>query len=401
MRPFGMTIGIGEARRRMHDAIVAVSRTERIALDTAAGRVLAAAVTSAADVPPFDRALMDGFAVRASDASDATHAAPAQLVWRGVLYTGAAPSTEVAPGTCIEISTGAVIPDGADAVVMVEHTSRAGDSVLVHHPIASGQNIGRRGGDLTTGDVVCDAGMVLTPARVGALAACGVTAVDVRARPLVAIASTGNEVIAPGTTLRPGQIHDINRFTLPPIVAAHGGVARVHDTVRDDLAALHAFFDAAGDADIVVVSGGSSVGERDLLVDVLRARGEVVFHGIAVKPGKPTLLARVGAALVLGLPGNPTSCLSNAYILLIPMLRAMAGLPAWQPQTMPATLSRDVANTSARHTFLSVRIEGHAAVPAFKGSGEITSLSRADGYIEIPADVTRLDAGSQVEVTLF
>ena len=155
------------------------------------------------------------------------------------------------------------------------------------------------------------------------------------------------------------------------------------------------------DADIVVVSGGSSVGERDLLVDVLRARGEIIFHGIAVKPGKPTLLARAGAALVLGLPGNPTSCLSNAYILLIPMLRATAGLPPWQPQTTVATLAREVANTSGRHLFFSIRLDGRTALPAFKGSGEITSLSRADGYIEIPAETTRLDAGSQVTVTLF
>ena len=385
----------------MHEAVVTVSRTERIALDAAAGRVLAATVTSAVDVPPFDRALMDGYAVCAADTTDASDAAPARLARRGVLYTGEAPSLAVTAGTCIAISTGAVIPDGADAVVMVERTSRDGDIVLVHHPAAPRQNIGRRGGDLATGDTVCEAGMVLTPARLGAIAACGITAVDVRARPLVAIASTGNEVVAPGATLRPGQIHDINRYTLPPIVTAHGGIPRVHDTVADDLDALHAFFDAVADADLVVVSGGSSVGERDLLVDVLRARGEVIFHGIAVKPGKPTLLARTGAALVLGLPGNPTSCLSNAYILLIPMLRAMAGLPPWQPDTAMAALSREVLNRSGRHTFFSVRIEGGTAVPAFKGSGEITSLSRADGYIEIPAEVTRLDAGSLVRVTLF
>ena len=231
MRPFGMTIGIREARERMRGAVVPVGRTEQVALDAAAGRVLAAAITAAGDVPPFDRALMDGYAVRAADTSAAAEAAPAVLERLGVLFTGEAPSIAVTPGTCIEISTGAVIPEGADAVVMVEHTAQDADRVLVRRAVVARQNVGQRGGDLAAGEAVCEAGMVLTPARLGAIAACGLTTVTVRARPLVAIASTGNEVVAPGTPLRPGQIHDINRYTLPPIVAAHGGVARVHDTV--------------------------------------------------------------------------------------------------------------------------------------------------------------------------
>jgi molybdopterin biosynthesis enzyme len=150
-----------------------------------------------------------------------------------------------------------------------------------------------------------------------------------------------------------------------------------------------------------VLSGGSSVGDRDLLVDAVRERGEVLFHGIAVKPGKPTLLARLGSTLLLGMPGNPTSCLSNAYILLIPLLRAMARLPPWRPETREARLARPVRNASGRHTFFTVRLEDGLAVPAFKGSGDITSLAHADGYIEIPADVESLPADAAVTVTMF
>jgi molybdenum cofactor synthesis domain-containing protein len=389
------------AMQRMLAAVVPVARTERVALDEAAWRVLATPVTATADVPPFDRALMDGYAVRAADTSGATADAPARLAWRGATFTGETPAVAVEPGTCVGIATGAVMPDGADAVVMVEQTDRDGDDVLVRRRATARQHIGWRGGDLATGDTVCDAGLVLTPARLGALAASGATDVHVHARPLVAIASTGNEVVAPGTRLAPGQIHDINRFTLPPIIRANGGLPRLHDTLRDERDALHAFFAATADADVIVVSGGSSVGERDLLAEVVGARGDILFHGIAVKPGKPTMLGRVGTSLVLGLPGNPTSCLSNAYILLIPLLRAVARLPAWRPERRVLPLARTIANTSGRHMFFSVRVEEGAAVPAFKGSGEITSLSRADGYVEIPADVTQVEAGSPVTVTVF
>ena len=409
-------MALGAAMQRMRAAIVPIARTERVALADAAGRVLATDVTATADVPPFDRALMDGYAVRADDTTGATPDTPARLAWRGVTYTGEQPGAAVATGSCIGIATGAVMPHGADAVVMVEHTARtpaaapddavapAPDDnhvVLVYRPVAARQNVGRRGGDLAAGDLVGQAGDHLTPARLGALAAAGATFVDVYARPLVAIASTGNEVVAPGTPLAPGQIHDINRFTLPPIVTGNGGIARVHDTLRDERDHLHAFFDDVRDADIVIVSGGSSVGERDLLAGVVAERGEIIFHGIAVRPGKPTLLARVGGSLVLGLPGNPTSCLSNAYILLVPMLRAVARLGPWRPEQRTLPLAQTVANTSGRHVFFSVRIEEGVAVPAFKGSGEITSLSRADGYIEIPPDVPQVEAGSPVTVRMF
>jgi molybdenum cofactor synthesis domain-containing protein len=378
--------------------------------------VAAADVTARADVPPFDRAAMDGYAVVAADTLPATPDAPVRLRRTAIAYTGEAPAEHVGPGTCVEISTGAPLPLGADAVVMVEHTARDGDAVDVRVPVRAWQNVGRRANDLAAGALVVRRGDWLGPARVGALAATGIAEVEVFARPVVAVASTGNEIVAPGRPLPPGCIHDVNRFTLPPVIRAHGGEVRELPTIPDDVDAIRRALDDAAGADLVVFTGGSSVGERDLLVDALGERGEVVFHGVAMKPGKPTLFARLAPppagrdvermpasrpALFVGLAGNPASCLSNAYILLVPMLRAMARLPEWVPQRLAVPLADDVIGGSGRHLFLPVRVENAAAVRAFKGSGEITSLSLADGYIEIPPDVARLAAGTTVTVTLF
>jgi len=287
---------------------------------------------------------------------------------------------------------------------MVEDTCASPGSCDIEFraPARPRQHVGARGADLRAGDTVLRTGDLLTPARVGVLAAIGAPAATVFVRPRVFLASSGNEVVPPGTPLQAAQIHDVNRFTLPAIVTAHGGEPVTHPAVRDTPVALRAALDAAAGCDLVVISGGSSVGDHDLLGEVVGERGQVLFHGIAVKPGKPTLLARLGhRQLLLGMPGNPTSCLSNAYILLIPLLRATARLPAWRPETRRLRLSASVTSAPGRHQFYPVRIEGEAAVPVFKGSGEITSLGRADGYFEIPAEVEAVPEGTEVTVVRF
>ena len=224
---------------------------------------------------------------------------------------------------------------------------------------------------------------------------------SVFAKPRVAILSTGNEIVEPGRPLGPGQIYDINRFTLSAIIEAHGGVAVAGPTAPDSLPELKAAIEVAAAEDIVVFSGGSSVGERDLIMDALQEIGEVIFHGIAVKPGKPTVFGRIGDTPVLGMPGYPTSCLSNAYMLLVPLLRRMARLPEYRPHIVRLPLSRRVVSTTGRHQFYTVRIEDGQATPAFKASGDITSMSQADGYIEIPAHTDIVEAGEMVDVKLF
>jgi molybdenum cofactor synthesis domain-containing protein len=403
MRPIRETIPLEEALTTILDAAAPIERIERIALADADGRVLASAPTAAMDVPPFDRAAMDGYAVRAEDTFGAGRYEPKVLRVVDKVYTGQMPARSVGVGECIEIATGAPMPQGADAVVMVEETERVAgsDDVRVFTPVYPRQHVGRRAADIAAGQPVLTAGDVLTPSRIGALAAVGVLEVDVYARPRIAILSTGNEIVEPGQPLGPGQIYDINRFTLTSIIGAHGGTAIALPTAADTVEALSAAIDTALNEDVLVFSGGSSVGERDLILDVLLQRGEVFFHGVAVKPGKPTVFGQVAGKPVLGMPGYPTSCLSNGYMLLVPMLRRMARLPPHRPQTIRVPLARRIVSTTGRHQFYTVRIADGAAMPAFKASGDITSMAHADGYIEIPAQVDIVEAGEAVEVKLF
>ena len=405
MRPFTSTITLEEARRRLDAAGRPIARTERVRLEDAVGRVAAADVTSPIDVPPFARSAMDGYAVVSADTDGAARPTPARLRLLDRIYTGRMSAVTIAPGTCAEIATGAPLPTGADAVVMVEETARSadGNEIEIFATAAVGQHIGRRGADIAAGDRVIAAGDLLSPSRIGAIAAIGRADAEVFAKPRVAILSTGNEVIEPGGTLAQGQIYDVNRFTLGAIVSAHGGVADPRHAAQDTVAALIDALDACASADLIVFSGGSSVGERDLVVDAVAARGEMIFHGIAVRPGKPTAFAAIGSQRTpfFGMPGNPTSCLSNAYILLVPFLRTLARLPPHAPRTVRAPLGRRIASAVNRHQFYTVRLRDGAAFPAFKGSGDITSLSQADGYIEIPADQSVVEEGMSVTVTLF
>ena len=402
MRPIRETIPLAEALALLMESATPVESTERLDISAANGRVIAQPVVSAVDVPPFDRAAMDGYAVIAEDTFGAGPYDPRTLSCVEKVYTGQMPSRRVNRGECIEIATGAPMPEGADAVVMVEETDRVdADTIRVLQPVYPRQHVGRRAADIASGQTLLERGTVLNPSRIGALAATGVTEIDVFARPRVAILSTGNEIVEPGQPLAPGQIYDINRFTLSAVIAAHGGAPVVLPTAADTIDDLTAAVHSAAGHEVLVFSGGSSVGERDLILDVLQRLGEVIFHGIALKPGKPTVFGRIGHQPVLGMPGYPTSCLSNAYMLLVPLLRRLAHLPPYRPQTTMVPLARRVVSTTGRHQFYSVRIVDGQAVPAFKASGDITSMSQADGYIEIPAQTDIVEAGEMVEVKLF
>ena len=403
MRPIQSTIPFDEALALVESAARPIARTVRVSLAEAAGRVLASPIVSGRDVPPFDRAAMDGYAVRASDTTGAGPDGPIAFRLIETVHTGSMPSRPVTAGGCTEIATGAPMPDGADAVVIVEETERDGETVRVYGSVAPRQHIGRRGADIRSGQVLLEPGDLLTPGRVGYIAALGLADVEVYARPCVGLLSTGDEIVEPGEPLAPGQIYDVNRFTLASVIQAHGGTATVHPITGDSVAALGAAVEAiiAGGADILVFSGGSSVGERDLTLDVMRERGDVLFHGIAVKPGKPTAFGRIGATPVFGMPGYPTSCLSNAYLLLLPFLRRVARLPPHEMRTVRAPAAHRFASPANRHQFYTVRLVDGEVVGAFKASGDITSMSQADGYVEIPVGVAAIDAGTPVDVTLF
>jgi molybdenum cofactor synthesis domain-containing protein len=401
MRPIKDTIPLEEARQLIDDAMKPLARTETVSLEHANGRVLALDVTSDRDVPPFSRAGMDGYAVIAADTFGASRYEPKTLRVVETIYTGQVPTERVGAGAASEIATGAPMPDGADAVVMVEETERAGNEVRIFTPVYPRQNVGKQGADIVQGQTVLRRGDVLNPSRIGAIAALGLGEIDVFARPTIAILSTGNEIIAPGVPLQPGQIYDINRYTLSTIIAEHGGVPVAHQTAQDTLVDLEAAIDRCLHEDVMVFSGGSSVGERDLILDVIGRRGEILFHGIAVKPGKPTVFGVINGKAVFGMPGYPTSCLSNAYMLLVPALRRMAHLPPYQMRTITVPLAHRVVSTTGRHQFYTVRVIDGIAHPAFKASGDITSMSQADGYIEIPAQTDIVEKGEMVEVKLL
>ena len=401
MRPFGEIISIDAARDIVRTSAVPLSRLERVPLYEARNRVVASDIIATRDVPPFARAAMDGYAVRASDTRGASRNTPAALQLIETIYTGQVPAVALGPGHCSEIATGAPLPAGADAVVMVEETEADEQSIRIFSSVVPSQHVGPQGADIRTGQVVLTRGDVLTASRIGAIAALGQSEVEAFAKPRVAILSTGNEIVPPGRPLAPGQIYDVNRHTLAAVISEHGGIPVPYGTTQDTLEELTSALDACLAEDCVVVSGGSSVGERDLIVDVVSERGEVRFHGIAVKPGKPTLFGMIDGKPIFGMSGYPTSCLINAYVLVVPLLHTIANLPPYTPQRLSLPLASRVTSAAGRHQFLTVRVAQGLAVPVFKASGNITSMSQADGYVEILENVESVEKGEMVEVVLF
>lgn len=401
LRPSRPLVSIQEARRLVEEAAVPIARTESLPLANLVGRVLAETIVAERDVPPFARSAMDGYAVLSADVAGASAASPVTLQLADAVYTGSVPARAVAPGTCIAIATGAPIPPGADAVVMIEKTEREHDRVRMTEAVAAGANINPKGTDLGAGATVVAEGALLTPGRVGAIAAAGRAGAVVFARPRVAIVVTGDEVVAPGQPLGAAQVHDANTAALSATIREHGGEPVPRPIVKDDPAAIRAAFAAALHEDLVLVSGGSSVGERDYILDIISERGDVRFAGIRVKPGKPTVFAVADGRPVFGMPGNPSSCLSNAYLLVAPMLRRIARLPPAARRTVSATLARRVTSPPGRHQFYTVRLVDGTAQPAFKGSGDITSMANADGYFEIDEATEVVEAGTPVEVVMW
>lgn len=401
MKPLKSLISLDEALELCRERVEPVMETEEVDLIQASGRVLARDIASTVSVPPFNRAAMDGYAVLAEDTFKAGKFNPVVLTCVEKVYAGQVPEAAVASGVCVEIATGAVMPEGATGVVMVEDTEQDGDRINIYKPIYPGENVSKQGEDISPGDAVLRADEILNPSKIGALAALGIPRAEVFKKPQVLIVPTGDEIAELGQELRKGQIYNINSYTLGAVISEHGGRAYLHTVVDDRKETVEEAIRKNLSYHILIFTGGSSVGTRDIIVDVIAGVGEVFFHGVAVKPGKPTLFGRVEKTLVLGMPGYPTSCLSNGYMILLPILRRMAHLPPLAGRKVRATLERRLTSTIGRHQFYTVRLVDGKACPAFKESGSITSMSDADGYIEIPAHVDLLEKGEEVQVTLL
>lgn len=401
MRPFRKLMSFEDAKRIMVEAVRPVERAEKLPIQSLGGRILAQEIVSEMDVPPFDRSAMDGFAVRAEDTFGADKLEPAELRIIGKVLAGRPSSSSVSRGECIEIATGAKLPDGADAVVKVENTEIAGDLVEVFTPVHPGQDISKKGEDIKTGEKVLMRGAYLDPSNIGVIAALGIEETTVFEVPQVAVIPTGAEVAPLGTELQEGQVYDINTHTLSQVVSLSGCSPHPWEIVMDEPEALeNALQDALGD-DMIIFSGGSSVGETDILVDILESEGEIAFHGLQVKPGKPTLCGKLKGKLVVGMPGYPASCLTNAYALLAPVLRKMSRMPPETERYVDARMSRRVVSSLGRLQLLTVKVDGESVIPVYKESGAITSLADADGYVEIPIGTELIEKGETVRVKLF
>ncbi len=381
---------------------------ERVPLLAARGRVLAQEVVASTDLPPFDRSSVDGYAVRAADTARASSGAPATLVVVGEVLVGEPVRLIVGPGEAARIPTGGMLPEGADAVVMQEHTVRQDGTVSVERPVRPGENVVHRGADVRTGEVLLRPGRRLRPQDLGLLAGLDIPEVLVYRRPVVGVIVTGDELVAPGRPLRGSQIHDMNTYTLSGLVEETGALPRAYGIVEDNLAVLvQVAREAHRDCDALVLSGGSSVGQRDLVADAVAALGSpgIVVHGVAIRPGKPTILAVAAGKPVFGLPGNVVSAMVTFDVFVRPVLEEMAGLrePPRPWQVVRARLARPVAAADREdHVRVSLveRTGTLWAVPLPGGSGIITSMVRADGLVTVPPH-SALDEGAEVEVRLF
>jgi molybdopterin molybdotransferase len=385
---------------------------ETVPLAGALRRVPAGPVTAPHPLPGFARSTVDGYAVRAADTYGVSEGLPGYLDVTGAVRMGAAPDVAVAPGGAVAMPTGGAIPDGADAVVMIEYTAEALPSatgrgtIEVVRPVAPGEGIVRADEDAAAGSVLVPAGRPLRPQDLGMLAAAGVTGVTVHRKPVVTIFSTGDEVVPPETaSLRPGQVRDATASALAALIADAGGTPVYAGIVPDDPGALEKELRRTlPSSDMLVISAGSSVGTRDETANAVSALGPpgIWCHGLAIKPGKPTLLAECAGVPIIGLPGNPRSALVVFRLVGMPVVRQIGGCTAAPPPaTTRAALSRNVASATGRLDVIQVRLDGNAASPIYGLSALLSVLTEADGYIVIPEEATGLDAGSEVEVYLY
>jgi len=382
--------------------------TETVALSEASGRTLAERVDAGIDVPGFDRAAMDGYALRARDTFGASEQNPVSLSVVGSVAAGTQPEATVEAGEAVEIATGAVMPSGANAVVPVERTT-VDEGVTLRTTVAPGDDVMAAGADVAAGERCVGAGTVLTPREIGVLAALGAESLPVRAKPTVGVLSIGAELVAPGAALdhSAGEIHDVNAATVAAAVEDAGGDAVCYPRVPDDAEAVgNSLERAASECDLVVSSGSTSVSEHDVVGSVVAELGTVLVHGVAIKPGKPTILGRLDSTPFVGLPGYPVSALSIFRRFLAPALRRAAGRRATSTPTQTGALAERVRYPEGRHRLLPVGLvesgSGETLVyPVDTGSGATTSLADADGIVEMAADTALLQSGERVRVEQF
>ena len=423
-----------EAREKLFSHLpVPRPATEVVEVSTSLGRVTAEDIRAPHPLPDFRRSTVDGFAVRAQDTYGASDSLPAYLVLAGEVPMGDTPKSALEPGQCVTIHTGGMLPEGADAVVMLEYTqtvgageSHANAEIEISKSVAEGENVIAIGEDVAQGQVVQPKGSLMRPAEIGGLMALGFTRLRVTKRVRVGLISSGDEVIPPAETPRPGQVRDVNSYTLGALVTKAGGEPELYGIVEDTFEALKATAARAlAECDAVIITAGSSASTRDMTADVIDELGEpgVLVHGINTRPGKPTILGVCDGKAVIGLPGNPVSALVNGYMLVVPLIERLLGQSPRPKATIQARLTVNLPSQAGREDWWPVRLATehtentektektdsvnsvisvvkYQAEPIFGKSNLIFTLAAADGLLKIPPDATGLSAGETVEVVL-
>ncbi|HJS18484.1 MAG TPA: gephyrin-like molybdotransferase Glp [Anaerolineales bacterium] len=390
-----------------------INDPEEIDVSSSLGRALAEDITAPHPLPDFERSTVDGYAVRAGDTHGASDSLPAYLIIIGEVSMGAAPDFELGSGRCALIHTGGMLPHGADAVVMLEYAQSTHENEIeIFRAVADGENLIRIGEDVAQGQVVQARGSLIRPAEIGGLMALGITRVKVMRKVRAGLISTGDEVVEPRQTPRPGQVRDVNSYTLRALVEKSGGIPKHYGIIKDTFEGLkETAAKALSECDIVIITAGSSASRRDLTADVIRSLGEpgVLVHGINTRPGKPTILGVCNGRAVIGLPGNPVSALVNGYLFVVPVIEQLLGVQSRPKASVPARLTVNLSSQAGREDWWPVQlitnhktqIANYDADPIFGKSNLIFTLAAADGLLRIPPDATGLSAGETVEVFLL
>ncbi len=375
---------------------------EATALDSCIGRTLAEDVISKENIPAFDRSTVDGYALKASDTYGSGESIPSQLDIVGEILMGEKAESEIKDGQCIKISTGGMLPHGADSVVMVENTdSGFGDICLVYKSVSPCENVNKKGDDIRENEAVFSKGRKITSREIGVLAALGISEVTTFRKPKVGIISTGDEIVSVDIPLTFGKIRDINSHILSALMIENGCETTLYGIVRDEHNEILSMMKkAVSENDIVLISGGSSAGARDMTVDIISTLGEVYLHGIAMKPGKPTIVGKIDGKAVFGLPGHPTA----GYFVALRLVKPLVDMILCKKDstiTVKAKMLRNISSNHGREEILCVRLTDEGAMPLYGKSGVISLLSEADGYIIIDRNCEGLKAGDEAEIFLF
>lgn len=389
------------------------TESESIDVSSSLGRVLAQDIRAPHPLPEFQRSTVDGYAVRAGDTHGASDSLPAYLTLIAEVPMGDAPAFAIGSGQCALIHTGGMLPDGADAVVMLEYTQKADhQEIEIFRAVADGENVIRIGEDVIRGQLIQARGSMMRPAEIGGLMALGITQVTVMSKIRVGLISTGDEVIDPAQSPRPGQVRDINSYTLGALIEKSGGVPIRYGIIPDRFDALKkTAAQALSECDVVLITAGSSASTRDMTADVIRLLGEpgVLVHGINTRPGKPTILGVCNGKPVIGLPGNPVSALVNGYLFVAPVIEKMLGVLPKPKPSVQARLTVNLASQAGREDWWPVKLiqnqgsenAAYDAEPIFGKSNLIFTLAAADGLLRIHPDATGLAAGETAEVLLI